>query len=570
MNEQTRKPAWLRKVFHRYDDMSIGRSMLPALCLTFAISFLVMIYGPLELFFTNLHEFHFHFGMLFPELLQGFAVMLVAGMLCFLVCYILYVRLYDLAILAAGIAYICTYIQGMFMAGNLPPLDGRTMRWWLYGAQNVQSIVLWIVVTLAVILLVRFLHMRRMYKLFTVLPVFLTSVLLVTVVTLGIMNHGFSTKPLTRVTKDQEFTLSSDQNLVIFVVDTVDSWTFRQLLETDDPEFAEILSDFTYYPDTQCAYPYTMHAVPFILEGQWYENQMDYRAFVADAMDASPLLTRLRNENYRLGIYEDELNYESENALTLDNVSRPNCHFTGTKAILKAEMQLVWFKYAPFPLKKYVNINWDEFRNLLVFDGAEQFRSANWNFYRDLTAAEAEVVPEKCFRYYRVEGAHWPFRYDRDVNFVPVGQGTYYSSIEASMKMVSDYLDMLREAGVYDNTAILVMADHGFGYKDGEEVPLGRNNPLLCVKGMNEHHDTMQISEAPIAYDDLQEAYQRLLDGAGSDQVFDAKEGDERVRRYLYYDFTDEDHMVEYELHGHAEDVENLKPTGRTFDRKWN
>ena len=40
--------------------------------------------------------------------------------------------------------------------------------------------------------------------------------------------------------------------------------------------------------------------------------------------------------------------------------------------------------------------------------------------------------------------------------------------------------------------------------------------------------------------------------------------------RYLYYDFTDEDHMVEYELHGHAEDVENLKPTGRTFDRKWN
>ena len=54
------------------------------------------------------------------------------------------------------------------------------------------------------------------------------------------------------------------------------------------------------------------------------------------------------------------------------------------------------------------------------------------------------------------------------------------------------------------------------------------------MKGMNEHHDTMQISEAPIAYDDLQEAYQRLLDGAGSDQVFDAKEGDERVRRYLY------------------------------------
>ena len=156
MNDQQKKAVWLRKVFHRYDGMPIGRSMLPGLCLSFAISFLVMIYGPLELFFTNLHEFYFNFGMLFPELLQGFAVALVACLLGFLVCYILYVRLYDLAVLAAGIVYVCTYIQGMFMSGNLPPLDGRTMRWWLYGAQNIQSIVLWVVVTLAVILLVRF------------------------------------------------------------------------------------------------------------------------------------------------------------------------------------------------------------------------------------------------------------------------------------------------------------------------------------------------------------------------------------------------------------------------------
>ena len=106
MNDQQKKAVWLRKVFHRYDGIPIGRSMLPGLCLSFAISVLVMIYGPLELFFTNLHEFYFNFGMLFPELLQGFAVALVACLLGFLVCYILYVRLYDLAVLAAGIVYV--------------------------------------------------------------------------------------------------------------------------------------------------------------------------------------------------------------------------------------------------------------------------------------------------------------------------------------------------------------------------------------------------------------------------------------------------------------------------------
>ena len=72
------KRTWLQKLFCRYDGMPVGRSLIPALCLSLAISFLVMLYGPLELFFTNVHEFYFGFGMLFPVLLKGFIVMLAA------------------------------------------------------------------------------------------------------------------------------------------------------------------------------------------------------------------------------------------------------------------------------------------------------------------------------------------------------------------------------------------------------------------------------------------------------------------------------------------------------------
>ena len=570
MNNQKQKKQnlWLRWLFHRSDDEPIGRSLLPGLCLSFAFSFLIMLYGPLEMFFSNIHEFYFGFGMLFPELLKGFLVLLAVCVVGFLVCYIIYVRLYDAALLAAGISYLCTYIQGMFMAGNLPPLDGRTMRWGLYWMQNVYSLILWIVVSLAMILLVRFLHMRRMYKVLTAGSVFLTSVLLVTGVTVGIMNHGFSLKSQTLVTKDQEFTMSSDQNFLIFVVDTVDARTFRHLLETDDPEFAEIMSDFTFYPDTLCAYPYTMNSIPFILGGQWYENQSDFRSFVTDEMDASPLLNRLRQENYRMGVYEENLIYDNDNVLDFENVKKAHCQFTSTKAILKAELKLVWFKYAPYPLKRYLPINWDDFHGLMTLDGAdEQFWDTNWNFYQDLQNSDPVVVGDKCFRFIHIEGAHWPFRYDRNVNVISQWSGSYYMSIEATMTLVDSYLNMLREAGVYDNSAIIVMGDHGFGYANGVEVPLGRNNAFLAVKGMDEHHDTMQISEAPISYEDLQEAYQRLLDGAPGDAVFDAKEGDQRVRRYLFYDFTKEDHMVEYELYGNAADLDNLKPTGRIFDR---
>ena len=58
--------------------------------------------------------------------------------------------------------------------------------------------------------------------------------------------------------------------------------------------------------------------------------------------------------------------------------------------------------------------------------------------------------------------------------------------------------------------------------------------------------NTMQISEAPVSYVDLWDAYMRLMDGKQSDAIFDWKEGDTRERRYLRYSFSETDHLVEY------------------------
>ena len=94
-----------------------------------------------------------------------------------------------------------------------------------------------------------------------------------------------------------------------------------------------------------------------------------------------------------------------------------------------------------------------------------------------------------------------------------------------------------------------------------------RQCALLLIKGRNEHHDTMQISQAPISFEDLQEAYVRLLDGRRRDEVFDWKEGDARERRFLRYSFLDDDHMQEYIQTGYASDMDTMIPTGREYNR---
>ena len=111
------------------------------------------------------------------------------------------------------------------------------------------------------------------------------------------------------------------------------------------------------------------------------------------------------------------------------------------------------------------------------------------------------------------------------------------------------------------------MADHGYNGIGETEEDFLRQAALLLVKGRAEHHDTMQTSEAPVSYEDLQSAYVRLLDGAQSDAVFDWKEGDVRERRFLEYAPGSEKCMTEYIQTGHAQDMTTMVPTGRVFTR---
>lgn len=539
---------------------------LPAVVMTLAISFFVGIYAPLELYFTNVDDFRYDFGLLFPELLQMFAVIALAGLLFFGICYVVYIRLYQCALTASVIGYLCTYIQGMFLAGNLPALDGQKIMWNEYRMQDIQSIVLWLAVGLVVVLLIRFLHMKKMYRVFMGCGVFFTGVLLLTVVTVGIQYEGFRDKNEAIMTTGDMYTMSEDQNLILFVVDAADSATFSMMLDVYCEDFADTLEDFTYYPDTVAAYPFTKNAIPYLLTGQWYENQEDFETFTTNAMDTSPLLNSLKERGYRMGIYEEELIYQNDNVYDIENAVPADIRINSTRRFLKEQLTLVWYKYAPFPLKRFAKVDMQRYQALMEPSRTgEIFIPNNARFYEELLQAEVEKTKDKCFRFIHIEGAHVPFRYNREVEVIDEAQGSYERNMECSMTIVGEYLKLLKESGVYDNSAIVIMADHGYG--NNREIPIvGRGNPLLAVKGVGEHH-AFQVSQAPISYEDLQEAYQRLLDGKTGEEIFDARAGDRRERRFMCYFYEKEERMLEYVQMGHAFDINTMIPTGAVYER---
>ena len=75
---------------------------------------------------------------------------------------------------------------------------------------------------------------------------------------------------------------------------------------------------------------------------------------------------------------------------------------------------------------------------------------------------------------------------------------SHYHVNMAAMIWVGDWLDMLRENNVYDNTRIIIVADHGRDMKimDGKTLPNGIEitayNPLLLVKDFGAHGDVKQ------------------------------------------------------------------------------
>ena len=242
--------------------------LVPGLVLTLALSFLLGLYAPLELYFTNITEFQFDLWTLLPPLLGLFGIFFLAGIVGFGLCWLIHDKLYDLALLLGGMGYGIAYVHGMFLVGNLPPLDGTDFSWSDYHKETVISLIVCAVIVAVFLLLARFLHMKRMRKVITGISLFFTAILMVTVVTVGLTNDGFQRKPLMAVTKNAEFQMSSDKNMVIFLMDAVDSKAFRQLMDGDDPEYAETLSDFTYYPNTVGAYSFTEHSIPYILTGR--------------------------------------------------------------------------------------------------------------------------------------------------------------------------------------------------------------------------------------------------------------------------------------------------------------
>lgn len=185
-------------------------------------------------------------------------------------------------------------------------------------------------------------------------------------------------------------------------------------------------------------------------------------------------------------------------------------------------------------------------------------------FYHDITENGLSISQEEdsAFRFFHMRGPHSPFYLSEDLKYESTGRmATRTSQGKGSLKIVYEYMDQMKALGKYEDATIIITADHGqSNISDLYTSPIKpekTSRTLFLVKKSGEHHENMQISEAPVSQAELIPTILEALNMgyASYGRTFDEIAVNERrVRKYIdvYSDYT-----IEYVINGHAADLDS-------------
>ena len=538
------------------------KELVPASIIAFVISFMFFIYEPIITYSANIDDFWFNFNLMLPNILLYFVCFFCGLMVFYIFFYFIFCHLlkrkniYKIILIISFIGFAFTYIQGNYLIGNLPTLTGETIDWSTFTKDTIIAIVVLVVLIIAEIILIKKMKIDKTIKINSFISIAIFLMILASFVSTLLNPDLFKEKIVATATNDNINKASSDKNFFIFIADSVDSADFANVVKESD-ENINLFDGFTYYPDTLTAYFYTRDSIPFILTGIWNECEQEFTDYYNDAFEQSELFNELQSKDYDMNFYEYQLYCNRKNAEKFSNIEIYNSNIHSVK-YAKQLTKYILYKYLPYPLKKYSRIETASFDACRIDKDENYFNWSDRAVFDIINDNELEIVENKYFQCLHIEGGHVPFDYDENVNKIDVEDGTYEKKLQATLKIISVFINRLKENNVYDNSVIIIMADHG-------EAEHGRQNPILYIKGLNERHE-MNTSSVPLSYEDLQNAYLELLNEKKTEALFQNIDVN-RTRRFINNLYTEE-RLIEYELVGNAGDKSNYKKTGREFNRE--
>lgn len=494
------------------------------------LAFMGFVFGPAELFFANVTDFTF--------LYQDFAGVFLLGMIgavavCTLLAMVLPPRLRSIftSLLfggaVAGYCQVMFWNRGLDQLGELP--DGYAVQ--LPGA--VFNLLFWVLVLGIVFVLLwrKPEWWKRVVQYGAAFLLLVQGAALVSLyVTADEDAFRYPDEQWVFSGKDQ-LTVSSQRNVILFVLDHLGSGPLEGCLEAY-PDAIDCLHDFVYYPQDVCNYYGTYPSLQHMLTGCDVDMSLTTNEQLAYAWgneNVRQLYEDLRSE-YEVNIYTQEMEVlagtleptDLMGGLVSNLVTTTETRSVNHRVLYSCMLKSVCYRYVPEFLKPYFYIQMVEYTGIVDM-GADTCLYHNWEFNEAL-CSQGLTLDDGNSRFIVMHlcGAH---EYDTGVDGnYEWGETNSDHTVRGCMQVMENYLDRLRELGVYDNTAIVITADHGM---------LNEASVPLFVKDFNMQNDTSPVLQASISHCDLLPTLAELAGADGSRvgsgrSVFSYAEDEER------------------------------------------
>lgn len=337
----------------------------------------------------------------------------------------------------------------------------------------------------------------------------------------------------------EQLTVSSKENILILCLDTVpNEWleeTWRMY-----PEMLDCLKDFTYYNNTDCCYWGTFPSVTHVLSGNPLETGISMNTYFEESWNnerTNKYFELLKKHDYKVNGYvvltEDMVGQNSLQILegkfsNVVKMDEQQMHID-YDLLYETMIYMSCYRYAPNVLKPLFNVTNGQYTSIVSYPD-NKMAYGNHAYYAKLLE-EGIQVSDECnyFSFTLLNGAH-EFANDEYCRKVE-GQVDRNQTIKGITVMLEEYLLQLQEAGVYDNSTIIIMSDHGTGFNA---------QPIFFIKRQHEQHDALQQTNAPITYKEFVPTIVQIL---GEDytefgeSIYDYSENQWRERIYLERDY---------------------------------
>lgn len=477
----------------------------------FLFCFMLFIFGPSEIFFTNAAEFEFVYGD-FAYLVIG--ISLVFTMALSLLLMFMPMVVYKIIVSLFFGFSVAGYVQVMFINSGLDLLGMNPEGYQVAAGQAIVNILIWLAI-IALMLYLAFSDMET-WK----LMVSFGSEILICIQAVAWCTLVFSAGADAYVREDggqyilsgeEQYSVSAKDNIIVFIMDYFSNEYLNPMLE-EDPDLLDCMKDFTYYNNTDCVYFGTYPSLIHILSGQEPEPQTAINNWCYNLWQSEEVqgfYKELREQDYVSNVYTPEksmlcgMNSLEVMKGTFSNIVKDGHNqVVNYELLVKTMIKMSGYRMFPYILKPYVYTDYSEYADI-VSQKTNKITHTNSAFYAGLL--ENGLTANRESNYYVVqhlEGTH---------AFTTASDGSYKAdatreeTIKGCLVILEEYMNQLKKLGVYDDATIIVTSDHG-GPRDSQVI--------FFMKEPGEEHNEIQVNKAPIS---LCEYPATIANAAGGD-----------------------------------------------------